>query len=188
MARYQADVGSNLPNLRAKLVFQHEQKRLLRLSCRRQWDSAGTTGGLPRDTISLPDPLETFPATHSLHQLEGKFMDSCQWQDFIKCLKWRCKPKSGRLNLSWTPSNTPSSLAGLQREALHFIRTSRHLKYRCTYVNEVDENLFLSSYSLPCCDLPKPNCFPVKPTVTEMRALCCCSCWNQPVSATNATA
>lgn len=91
MVIYEADVGSNLPNLRAELVLQHEQKRLLHLSCRRQWDGAGTTGGLPREIHSLPKSLEAFVATHSLHQLEGGFMDSSQHHHFIKGLKHRDK-------------------------------------------------------------------------------------------------
>lgn len=62
---YEADVGSNLPDLHDEPALQHEQKILLHLSCRHQQDGPGTTGGPPREIHSLPNSLETFIATHS---------------------------------------------------------------------------------------------------------------------------
>lgn len=126
MAIYEADVGSHLPDLGAERVLQHKQKRP-RLSCSSQWDDAGTRGGLPREIHSLLNSLETFIATHSLYQLEGEFMHSSQHHHFIKCLK--CRYTLGAQireaeSLLDTFKPTLHFLAGLQSEALHFIRTS----------------------------------------------------------------
>lgn len=126
MVIYEADVGSHLSNLDAELVLQNKQKKL-RLSCRCQWDGAGTRGALPGEIHSLLNSLETFMATHSLQQLEGEFMGSSTQHHFIKCLK--CRYKSGAQikeakSLLDTFKPSPHFLAGLQREASHFIRTS----------------------------------------------------------------
>lgn len=61
---YEAQVGSKMPNLQAELVLQRKQNRL-HLSCRCQWDGAGTTGGPKRNPLSayFSGELHSHPLT-----------------------------------------------------------------------------------------------------------------------------
>lgn len=69
--------------------FPSNLKHCDSVSCLCQWDSGSRTGGLQRENLCLPSSLETFIATHSLHQLESEFMESSRKHHFRKCLNCR---------------------------------------------------------------------------------------------------